>query len=64
MNVYFLYSEVWDLMRRLDLGPSDIKYPESTTIVDIVAMRHDFKTVVELYDFLCERGLPTSTDIL
>ena len=41
-----------------------MKYPESTTIVDIVAMRHDLKTVGELYDFLCERGLPTSADIL
>ena len=33
-----------------------MNYPESTTILDLVAMRYELRMVGELYDFLCERG--------
>ena len=45
-------------------GPSDMNYPESTTILDLVAMRHELGTVGELYDLICERGLPHIADYL
>ena len=45
-------------------GPSDMSYPESTTILDLVAMRNELRTVGELYDLICERGLPHIADYL
>nr|XP_058948232.1 uncharacterized protein LOC131776110 [Pocillopora verrucosa] len=45
-------------------GPSDMNYPESTTILDLVAMRNELRTVGELYDLICERGLPHIADYL
>ena len=66
MNVYFLYfSEIFlGELRDVDLRPSDMEYSESTTFVDVFAMRHDLRTVGELYDFLCEHGLPYAADFL
>ena len=32
--------------------------------MDVLAMRHDLRTVGELYDFLRERGLPHAADSL
>ena len=51
-------------LRELDLRPSDMKYLESTTFVDVFAMRHELRTVGELYDFLCEHELPHAADYL
>ena len=51
-------------LRDLDLRPSDMEYSESTTFVDVFAMRHDLRTVGELYDFLSEDGLPRAADLL
>ena len=51
-------------LRDLDLRPSDMKYSVSTTIVDAFAMRLNLRTVGELYDFLCEHGLPHAADFL
>ena len=64
MNVSFLYSEAWDPTRRLDLRQSDMGYLESTSLMDVLTMRHDLRTVGELYDFLRERGLPHAADSL
>ena len=33
-------------------------------LVNVLAKRHDLKTVGELYDFLCEHGLPHAADVL
>ena len=51
MNVFFLYSEARDPTMRLDLR-LDMKYLESTSILDVIAMQHDLRTVGELYDFI------------
>ena len=66
MFVFFIgkYSEKWDLKRRLDLRPSDTNYLEIANLVDVVAKRHDLRTVGELYEFLCEKGLPDFADSL
>ena len=66
MFVFFIgkYSETWDLKRRLDLRPSDTNYLESANLVDVVAKRHDLRTVGELYDFPFEKGLPDFADSL
>ena len=65
MFVFFiLVRYYWGELRDLDLGPSDMKYSESTTPVDAFAMRHDLRTVGELYDFLSEDGLPRAADLL
>ena len=45
-------------------GPSEMNYPESTTILDLVAMRYELRMVGELYDFLCERGFSNLADYL
>ena len=36
---------------RLDLR-LDMKYLESTSILDVIAMQYDLRTVGELYDFI------------
>ena len=33
-------------------------------LVNVLAMQHGLRTVGELYDFLCEKGLPQAADIL
>ena len=59
-----LVTYYWGELRDLDLRPNDMKYPESTTFVDVFAMRHDLRTVGELYDFLCEHRLSHAADSL
>ena len=41
-----------------------MNYLGSTSFIDDIARRHDLRTVGELYDFLCEKGLPSAADIL
>ena len=50
-------------MRVLDLRSSDMQYP-MRDVADIIARRHGLRTVGDLYDFLCEKGLPFFADIL
>ena len=57
------YPESWDLMRVLDLRLSDMHYP-MRDLADIIARRHGLRIVGDLYDFLCEKGLPFFADIL
>ena len=45
-------------------GPSEMNYPESTTTLDLVAMRYKLRMVGELYDFLCEMGFSNLADYL
>ena len=65
MFVFFTLARYYrGELRNRDLRPSDMKYLESSTFVDVFAMRHDLRTVGELYDFLCENGLPHAADFL
>ena len=51
-------------LRHLDLRPIDMKYSETTTFVDVITMKHDLRTVGELYDFLREQRLSHIAEIL
>ena len=55
---------MWDRIKELDLRQSDMKYLERTSLMDFLVMQHDIKTVGELYDCLCEYGLPHLADKL
>ena len=48
----------------LGLRSSDMNYSGSTSFIDDMARRHDLRTVGELYDFLFEKMLPSTADIL
>ena len=39
-----------------------MNYPESTTILDLVAMQYELRMVGELYAVLCERGFSNLAD--
>ncbi|PFX21943.1 Hemicentin-2 [Stylophora pistillata] len=55
----------WDLARKLHLRPSDVNnLRKGTNILDVIVMRHDLRTVGELYDFLCDHGQPRAADKL
>ena len=55
----------WNLARKLDLRSSDVnKLLKGTNILDIIVMRHDLRTVGELYDFLRDHGQPRAADKL
>ena len=55
----------WNLARKLDLRSSDVnKLLKGTNILDIIIMRHDLRTVGELYDFLRDHGQPRAADKL
>ena len=41
-----------------------MNYSGSTSYIDVLARRHDLRTVGELYDFLSEKWLPFAADIL
>ena len=41
-----------------------MKYSETTTFVDVITMKHDLRTVGELYDFLREQRLSHIAEIL
>ena len=58
MNVCFLYSKGQRIAKKLDLRLEMMKSREGTFVMDALTNRHDIRTVGELYDFLCERGLP------
>ena len=67
MFVFFnlvAYYKMWDRMKELDLRRSDMKYLERTSLMDFPVMQHDIRTVGELYDCLCEYGLPRHADKL
>ena len=67
MFVFFnlvAYYKMWDRIKELDLRQSDMKYLERTSLTDFLVMQHDIKTVGELYDCLCEYGLPHLADKL
>ena len=57
--VFFIlgqYSEMRHQMSGLDYS--------NEKLVNVLAKRHDLRTVGELYDFLCEHGLPHAADVL
>ena len=64
MNVCFLYSKVQSIADKLDLRLEMMRSREGTFVMDALTNRHDLRTVGELYDFLCERGLPYVADCL
>ena len=64
MNVCFLYSKVWGVAEKLDLRLEMMRSREGTFLMDALTNRHDLRTVGELYDFLCARGLPHVADCL
>ena len=64
MNVCFLYSKVQVIAEKLDLRLEMMRSREGTSVMDALTNRHDLRTVGELYDFLCERGLPNYADAI
>lgn len=56
------YYKMWDQTKELDLRQSDMK--KRTSLMDLIVMKHDIKTVGELYDYLCKKGLPCLADKL
>ena len=64
MNVCFLYSKVQGTEKKLGLGLEMMRSREGTVVMDALTNRHDLRTVGELYDFLCERGLSHLADLL
>ena len=64
MNVCFLYSKVPSVAEELDLTLEMMRSREGAFVMDALTNRHDLRTVGELYDFLCERGLSHLADLL
>ena len=64
MNVCFLYSKVQSIADTLDLRLEMMRRREGTFVMDALTNRHDLRTVGELYDFLCERGLSNYADFI
>ena len=64
MNVCFLYSKVQGIAEKLDLRLEMMRSREDTFVMDALTNRHDLRTVGELYDFLCERGLSDFADFI
>ena len=64
MNVCFLYSKVSGGAKKLGLRPEMMRRREGTFVMDALANRHDLRTVGELYDFLCERGMSNFADAI
>ena len=62
MNVCFLYSKVQRIAEKLDLRLEMMGSREGAFVIDALTNRHDLRTVGELYDFLCERGLSGYAD--
>ena len=65
MFVFFILAR-YDAgkLGKLDFRLSGMERLESTTFVDVFAMQRDLRTVGELYDFLCERGLSEFADFI
>ena len=64
MNVCFLYSKVQRIAEKLDLRLEMMRSREGAFVIDALANRHDIRTVGELYDFLCERGMSNFADAI
>ena len=64
MNVCFLYSKVQLIAENLDLRLEMMRSRESAFVIDALANQHDLRTVGELYDFLCERGMSNYADAI
>ena len=64
MNVCFLYSKVQSIAEKLDLRLEMMRSREGAFVMDALTNRHDLRTVGELYDFLCERGLSEFADFI
>ena len=68
MCVFFILVQEqmpWNHARKLDLRPSDVnELLKGTNILDVIVMRHDLRTVSELYDFLRDHGQPRAADKL
>ena len=64
MNVCFLYSKAVRTADELDLRLEMMRSREDTFVMDAFTNRHDLRTVGDLFDFLCERGLPHAADII
>ena len=61
-NLVACYYKMWDQTKELDLRQSDMK--KRTSLMYLIVMKHDIKTVGELYDYLCKKGLPCLADKL
>ena len=64
MNVCFLYSKVKGMAEKLDLRQEMVRSRKDTFRMDVLTSRHDLRTVGELYDFLCERGMSDYADAI
>ncbi|CAH3157800.1 unnamed protein product [Pocillopora meandrina] len=58
------FLNVWSIAKKLDLRLEMMRSREGTFLMDALTNRHDLRTVGELYDFLCERGLPEFADFI
>ena len=63
MNVCFLYSKVLGGVKKLDVTLEMMRTVEGAFVINALANQHDLRTVGELYDFLCERGLSYGADL-
>ncbi|XP_066024076.1 uncharacterized protein [Pocillopora verrucosa] len=65
-NAYNLskYLRIQVIAEKLDLRLEMMRSREGTSVMDALTNRHDLRTVGELYDFLCERGLSYAADRL
>ena len=52
------------MAKKLGLGLEMMIPREGTFVMDVLANRHDLRTVGELYDFLCEHELSYCIDDL
>ena len=64
MNVCFLYSKVQSIAEKLDLRLEMMRSREGAFVINALANQHDLRTVGELYDFLCERGMSNYADAI
>ena len=63
MNVCFLYSKVLGKAEKMNLTLEMMRRREDTFVMDDLTNLHDLRTVGELYDFLCERGMSDFADL-
>lgn len=58
-------NKKWDPIKQLDLRPTDMdNFLKGTNLLDIIIMRHELRTMGELYDFLCDHELARVADDL
>ena len=52
------------MAEKLDLRQEMVRSRKDTFRMDVLTGRHDLRTVGELYDFLCERGMSDYADAI